>query len=220
MTQRVRLRLQLVAAQVGWTLALLAIESLVAAAFAAAEGRPPDVARAVTVGLPPAACLGLCVALSRARGVRLDVALSALGWRPEVVALPCVALAWLLCAASLSEAASPLARRDRAAWRIEDTETGRRVHTPTGTVDLTAGEAGVLRSDLVGEAARFDGLSLAPTPAGADDDGDDLWRWLAPGPPISAAAWALLAAPTPLGWPLTLGVGAAAWLGAAALTAR
>jgi len=220
MTRHARLSLQLVATQAGWTCALLVIEVLVALAFTAAEGRPLDFARVVTVGLPPAACLGLCVTLSWARGTRLDVALSALGWRPEVVALPGVALAWLVCALSLDEAASPFVRRDPAAWRIEDTSTGRRVHSPTSIIELTDTPGGALRSDVDGQAARFDGFSLAPGLSAPQDDSASLRRWLAPGPPVAAAAWVLLATPTPIGWPLTLGVGAGAWLGAAALTAR
>jgi len=219
MTSRARLRLHLVAAYVGWTLSLLLIEGLVAWAFSAAEGRPLDVARIVRVGLPPAACLGLCVTLSRARGARLDVALSALGGRPGVMVLPCVVLAWLACALALDEAASPLARRERSAWRIEDTATGRRVESPEGPVELSLTDGGVLRSDIEGEAARFRGLELNPVASAADGRASVAWQWLTSGPPVAMAAWALLATPTPLSCPVTLGVGAAAWLGAATLTA-
>jgi len=220
MTQRVRLSLVLVIAQAGWMSALLLVEALVAWAFAAAEGRPLDVRRVLSVGFPPAACLGMCVTLSRARGARLDVALSALGWSPLAVTRPCVALAWLVCAVFLSDAASPLARRDRAAWRIEDTADGRRVHTPQGVVDLIVTSDGVHRSDLNGEAARSSARALAPPAPPPDPPASIPLRWLAPGPPVAAAAWALLATPTPLSWPLTLGLGGVAYLGAVALSTR
>jgi hypothetical protein len=63
------------------------------------------------------------------------------------------------------------------------------------------------------------GLELNPVASAADGGASVAWQWLTSGPPVAMAAWALLATPTPLSWPVTLGVGAAAWLGAATLTA-
>jgi hypothetical protein len=211
MSARAQLRLRLLYAQVLWTGVLLGVVLGVTAAAAWAEGRALEPRRWLEAAVPASACLGFCIAWARARTARVDVALGALGARWPAYLWPGLVVAWSLCLAGMASDVTLFKRRGGAAWRIDDTPTGRRVVHPGGVVVLSGDADGLHRDDLAGPEATLPRTALAPA---ALDSGSATrwWRGLAPGPLLVIAGWTLGVLPSPPGVVMTLGAGVTAWL--------
>jgi hypothetical protein len=211
MSARARLRLCLLRAQALWTLVLLGVVLGVTAGAAWAEGRALEPRRWLEAAVPASACLGFCVAWARARAARVDVALGALGARWPTFLWPGLVVAWSLCLTGVASDVTPVKRRGSAAWRIEDTPTGRRLVHPGGVVVLRGETNGLHRDDLAESEARLPDAVLAPVDVESSAAARG-WRGLAPGPALAVAGWALGALPTPPGVVMTLGAGVTTWL--------